>query len=69
VDRGDAAVAIGFAVARLDEILTGWVAAGGAVIDPPGRLPTGERMATLRDADGHVVYVSEVPSERQPNHG
>lgn len=55
----DTAVAIGFAVARLDETVTAWVAAGGAVVDPPERQPWGERMAVLRDADGHLVCLSE----------
>ena len=55
----DAAVAIGFAVEGLDGTVAAWVAAGGAVVDPPERQPWGERMAVLRDADGHLVCLSE----------
>lgn len=55
----DTAVAIGFAVERLDATVAAWVAAGGAVVDPPERWPWGERMAVVRDADGHLVCLSE----------
>ncbi|QNE36172.1 VOC family protein [Leifsonia shinshuensis] len=55
----DTAVAIGFAVDRLDDTVAAWVAAGGALVDPPERQPWGERMAVVRDADGHLVCLSE----------
>jgi predicted enzyme related to lactoylglutathione lyase len=51
----DAAVALTFAVAELDAAVARWSAQGGAVIDPPETQPWGERMAVVRDADGHVV--------------
>ena len=55
----DAAVAVAFAVPGLDDVVARWVAAGGAVIDAPESQPWGERMAVVRDADGHVVCLSE----------
>jgi predicted enzyme related to lactoylglutathione lyase len=55
----DTAVAVGFSTTALDDAVTRWVAAGGAVVDPPTPQPWGERMAVLRDADGHVVCLSE----------
>lgn len=56
----DAAVSIGFGVTGLDAVVRRWIALGGAVIDPPAAQPWGERMAVLRDADGHVVCLSEL---------
>ncbi|MEC4611805.1 VOC family protein [Tsukamurella tyrosinosolvens] len=55
----DTAVAIGFAVADLDGVVGTWTARGGAVVDPPEERPWGERMAVVRDADGHVVCLSQ----------
>ncbi|TQK70078.1 VOC family protein [Nocardioides sp. SLBN-35] len=55
----DTAVAVGFATTALDDTVTRWVAAGGAVADPAAPQPWGERMAVLRDADGHLVCLSE----------
>jgi predicted enzyme related to lactoylglutathione lyase len=55
----DTAVAVGFAVDRLHATVAAWVAAGGEVVDPPERQPWGERMAVVRDADGHLVCLSE----------
>ncbi|WP_348789589.1 VOC family protein [Leifsonia sp. NPDC080035] len=57
----DTAVAVTFAVSRLDDVVARWVAAGGSLIDAPERRPWGERMAVVRDADGHVVCLSETP--------
>ena len=51
----DAAVALTFGVADVDAAVADWSAQGGAVIDPPETQPWGERMAVVRDADGHVV--------------
>ncbi|WP_308820100.1 VOC family protein [Pseudonocardia alni] len=59
VERGDAAVAIGFSVVGLGSTVDQWVAGGGSVLDPPGRQPWGEEMAVVRDVDGHVVTLSE----------
>jgi predicted enzyme related to lactoylglutathione lyase len=51
----DTAVAPAFAVDELEATVDAWVRAGGAVVDPPEVQPWGERMAVLRDADGHLV--------------
>ena len=59
VDRGDAAVAIGFRTAELAEALQRWTELGGRVVDPPAVQPWGERMAVVRDVDGHIVCISE----------
>ena len=55
----DTAVALTFAVGDLDEAVERWTAAGGAVVDPPASQPWGERMAVVRDADGHLVCLVE----------
>ena len=55
----DTAVAVGFSTAGLDDAVERWVAAGGTVVDPPQPQPWGERMAVLRDADGHLVCLGE----------
>lgn len=55
----DTAVAVGFATPALDEVVARWAAAGGAIVDAPEVRPWGERMAVVRDADGHVVCLSE----------
>ncbi|MGC5024464.1 VOC family protein [Tsukamurella sp. DT100] len=55
----DTAVALGFAVADLDGVVGAWTARGGAVVDPPEARPWGERMAVVRDPDGHLVCLSQ----------
>ncbi|MBO1737730.1 VOC family protein [Leifsonia sp. TF02-11] len=55
----DTAVAIGFAVDRLDAVVDAWARAGGSVVDAPQAQPWGERMAVVRDGDGHIVCLSE----------
>jgi uncharacterized glyoxalase superfamily protein PhnB len=55
----DAAVAVGFGVDRLDEVVSAWAEAGGAVVDAAQLQPWGERMAVVRDGDGHLVCLSE----------
>ncbi|CAM3073475.1 VOC family protein [Tsukamurella hominis] len=55
----DTAVALGFAVADLDGTVATWSARGGAVVDPPEERPWGERMAVVRDPDGHLVCLSQ----------
>jgi predicted enzyme related to lactoylglutathione lyase len=55
----DAAVAVTFAVRDLDAAVASWRAEGGAVVDPPETQPWGERMAVVRDADGHVVCLTQ----------
>jgi catechol 2,3-dioxygenase-like lactoylglutathione lyase family enzyme len=59
VERGDASVAVGFAVTDLSSVVEGWRAGGGVVVDEPTAQPWGERMAVVRDPDGHIVCVSE----------
>jgi predicted enzyme related to lactoylglutathione lyase len=51
----DAAVTLTFGVADVDAAVAGWRAQGGSMIDPPETQSWGERMAVVRDADGHVV--------------
>lgn len=55
----DTAVALTFTVDGLDDVVERWTAAGGAVVDPPASQPWGERMAVVRDADGHIVCLVE----------
>lgn len=57
----DAAVAVTFALPELDATIDRWVAAGGTVVDAPAAQPWGERMAVVRDADGHIVCLVEQP--------
>jgi predicted enzyme related to lactoylglutathione lyase len=54
----NATVSITFAVDELDAQVAGWEARGGVVIDPPAEQAWGERMAVVRDADGHVICLS-----------
>jgi predicted enzyme related to lactoylglutathione lyase len=51
----DTSVAASFVVRGLDEVVARWSAGGGAVVDPPAAQPWGERMAVVRDPDGHLV--------------
>lgn len=51
----DTAVAAAFTVVDLDAVVRSWEGAGGSVIDPPSDQPWGERMAVVRDTDGHIV--------------
>ncbi|MEV0716015.1 VOC family protein [Asanoa sp. NPDC050611] len=51
----DTAVAASFVVVDLDALVARWQAAGGAVVDQPATQPWGERMAVVRDPDGHLV--------------
>lgn len=54
-EPSDLGVALSFRVAKLDETCAEWAAGGGAVIDEPADQPWGERMAVVRDPDGHLV--------------
>ena len=54
-EPSDAAVALTFAVTDLDTVVAAWVGAGGVVVDAPAEQPWGERMAVVRDSDGHIV--------------
>ena len=62
----DTAVAAAFVVADLDRTIEGWTSAGGSVLDPPASQPWGERMAVVRDTDGHIVCLidSEASAHR-----
>lgn len=60
-ESSDAAVALTFAVTGLDAVVADWVGAGGAVVDAPAVQPWGERMAVVRDRDGHIVCLVERP--------
>jgi predicted enzyme related to lactoylglutathione lyase len=51
----DTSVAASFVVAGLDDVVARWSAGGGAVVDMPAAQPWGERMAVVRDPDGHLV--------------
>jgi catechol 2,3-dioxygenase-like lactoylglutathione lyase family enzyme len=59
IPRGGPAVALGFVVGELRSTVRAWSAHGGEVIDEPARQPWGEEMAVVRDADGHVVCLSQ----------
>lgn len=54
----DTAVAIGFLVSDVDDTVRRWVGRGGDVADPAIDRPWGERMAVVRDPDGHLVCLS-----------
>lgn len=55
----DSAVAGSFRVADLDGCVAAWTARGGVVVDEPTDRPWGERMAVVRDPDGHLVCLIE----------
>ncbi len=54
-EPSDRAVALSFAVEDLDRVCSAWEGARGSVLDPPADQPWGERMAMVRDPDGHLV--------------
>ena len=51
----DTAVAVSFVVDDLDGLCARWKQTGGQIIDEPEDRPWGERMAVVRDPDGHLV--------------
>lgn len=55
----DRSVVGAFRVAGVDEHVAAWVALGGLVVDQPANRTWGERMAVVRDADGHLVCLLE----------
>lgn len=57
----DSAVALTFALTGLDDAVRRWLAAGGSIVDEPAVQPWGERMAVVRDSDGHIVCLVERP--------
>ncbi|MFE2770618.1 VOC family protein [Microbacterium resistens] len=58
-EPSDTAVAAGFATVGLEDAVDRCVGAGGVVVDEVETRPWGERMAVLRDPDGHLLCVSE----------
>lgn len=54
----NATVSPGFFVDDLHGVVAAWEAQGGVVLDAPAEQPWGERMAVVRDTDGHVVCLS-----------
>jgi len=60
----DAAVAPSFVIERLDAIVKRWDDLGGEVIDAPRTQPWGERMAVVRDADGHIVCLIDANADQ-----
>ncbi len=57
----DTSVAISLGVPDLDTLCSRWEAVGGEVVDAPATQPWGERMAVVRDADGHLVCLVARP--------
>lgn len=57
-EPSDLAVALSFAIPELDAVCATWVAQGGVVVDEPADQPWGERMAVVRDPDGHLVCLT-----------
>ncbi|AYG04619.1 glyoxalase [Gryllotalpicola protaetiae] len=54
----DLSVALSFGVGELETVCSAWLAAGGIVVDAPADQPWGERMAVVRDPDGHLVCLT-----------
>ena len=61
-EPSDRAVALSFAVDDLGRTCHVWENAQGTVIDPPADQPWGERMAMVRDPDGHLVCLVQDPA-------
>lgn len=61
----DRAVALSFAVEDLDRVCRRWESLHGTVVDPPADQRWGERMAMVRDPDGHLVCLVQA----QPREG
>jgi catechol 2,3-dioxygenase-like lactoylglutathione lyase family enzyme len=55
----DTAVAVGFVIAALDDTVARCVDVGASIVDAPETRGWGERMAVIRDLDGHLVCLSE----------
>jgi predicted enzyme related to lactoylglutathione lyase len=58
-EPSDRSVAGSFRVADVDGRVAAWVARGGVVVDEVADQPWGERMAVVRDTDGHLVCLIE----------
>lgn len=55
----DTAVSIGLFIVDLDGVVEVWERQGGTVVTGPATQPWGERMAIVRDPDGHLVCLFE----------
>ena len=51
----DLSISASFGVEDLDGTCARWAAVGGVVVDEPADQPWGERMAVVRDPDGHLI--------------
>ncbi|HJQ04197.1 MAG TPA: VOC family protein [Nocardioides sp.] len=51
----DLSISASFGVEDLDGTCARWAAVGGAIVDEPADQPWGERMAVVRDPDGHLI--------------
>ena len=54
----DLSVALSFCIRELDAVCSEWASTGGVVVDAPAEQPWGERMAVVRDPDGHFVCLT-----------
>lgn len=63
-EPSDLSVAATFRLPGLDERVDMWRGQGGAVVDEPADQPWGERMAVVRDPDGHLVCLVDTCSTR-----
>lgn len=60
-EPSDRAVALSVVVEDLDRVCSMWESVQGALVDPPADRPWGERMAMVRDPDGHLVCLVQQP--------
>jgi catechol 2,3-dioxygenase-like lactoylglutathione lyase family enzyme len=67
-EPSDLAVAGSFRVSHLDRRVRAWAAHGGVVVDEPVDQPWGERMAVVRDPDGHLVCLIAAEPVALPAH-
>lgn len=63
-EPSDLSVSASFSVTDLDERVATWAEQGGVVVDQPTDQPWGERMAVVRDADGHLVCLIDSAPEQ-----
>lgn len=54
-EPSDRSVAGSFRVHDVDGVVAAWAARSGVVVDEAADQPWGERMAVVRDPDGHLV--------------
>ncbi|MFJ3959198.1 VOC family protein [Arthrobacter sp. NPDC090010] len=58
-EASDLSVAATFTLPGLDSVCERWAGQGGIVVDAAETRPWGDRMAVVRDADGHLVCLIE----------